>query len=170
MTPDIKRILVPLDFSATSRRALDHAVQVALRFGASIHLIHVCNQPATMVAAMNSYSLSPSEWGRELAVNAETQLTEIARRVKGVRVSSEVRFGRPAPTIVEAAISQHADLIVMGTHGHGALMGVVLGSVAERVVKSAPCPVLTVREPRAREFQRSFARKLGFAPCALTVA
>ena len=58
-------------------------------------------------------------------------------------------FGSPAPAIVEAADTNGADLIVMGTHGHGALMHVMMGNVAERVVRTAPCPVLTVREPRA---------------------
>jgi nucleotide-binding universal stress UspA family protein len=170
MTTDIKRILVPLDFSAASRRALDQAVEVALRFDASIHLIHVCDRPAIMAAAMDGYSVSPSEWRQQLGENAEAQLADIARGVRGVRVSTAVQFGRPATVIVETAASEDADLIVMGTHGHGAMMRVVLGSVAERVVRWAPCAVLTVREPHAREFDKAFVKKLGFATTATLVA
>ncbi len=163
MTPDIKRILVALDFSATSRRALDQAAEIALRFDASLHLLHVCARPVLLAAAMGGQGMRAAERSLELGVNAEAQLAEIARRMRGLRVSTEVRFGHPASLIVETATAQDADLIVMGTHGHGALRGIVLGSVAERVVKSAPCPVLTVREPRARVFERGYDRKPGFA-------
>ena len=170
MTTDIKRILVPIDFSASSRRALDQAAEIAVRFDATIHLIHVCDRPVIRAALMDGYSLSPSDWRQQLGVNAEAQLAEIAGRVRGVRVSTEVLFGRPANVIVETAAKEDADLIVMGTHGHGAMMRVVLGSVAERVVRSAPCAVLTVREPHAREFEREIVRKLGFAATATLVA
>jgi nucleotide-binding universal stress UspA family protein len=163
MTSDIKRILVPVDFSAGSRRALHQAVEVAKRFEASIHLIHVCDRPAMMGASMDGY------WSQELGVNAQEQLAEIARHVRGVRLSTEVRFGHPASILVEAAATHHADLIVMGTHGHGAAMRFGLGSVAEGVVKSAPCPVLTIREPRVRASE-SFGRKLGFAAAATAAA
>jgi nucleotide-binding universal stress UspA family protein len=166
MTPDIKRILVPLDFSSTSRRALDHALGVALRFGASIHLIHVCERPAMMPSKEAHPSAFP-DWSEQLGLNAEIQLAEIARAVKGVRVSSEVRFGHPAPVIVETATTHQVDLIVMGTHGHGALMRVVLGNVAERVVRSAPCPVLTVRGPQVREFGNAYAKKMAATVAAM---
>ena len=74
-------------------------------------------------------------------------------------------FGSPASAIVDAADTNGADLIVMGTHGHGALMHVMMGNVAERVVRTAPCPVLTVREPRAREVRRVTPRSSRL-PCA----
>jgi mono/diheme cytochrome c family protein len=69
----------------------------------------------------------------------------------GVRVTTEVLFGMPAAAIIDAAMASDVDLIVMGTHGHGAMMHVLMGNVAERVVRAAPCPVLTVREPKVRE-------------------
>jgi universal stress protein A len=160
MTSDIKRILVPLDFSAGSRRALDQALEIARRFDASIHLIHVCDRPAMMAAAVDGCSIAPWEGSRALGVNAAAQLGEIARRLRGLRVSTEVRFGEPAPIIVETATACRADLIVVGTHGHGALTRVALGSVAERIVRLAPCPVLTVRRPGVPAVENSYAKKM----------
>jgi hypothetical protein len=81
-----------------------------------------------------------------------------------------VLFGSPAAAIVDAADANCADLIVMGTHGHGALMHVMMGNVAERVVRAAVCPVLTVREPRQREVEKGHARKLAYAGAAMIAA
>jgi nucleotide-binding universal stress UspA family protein/mono/diheme cytochrome c family protein len=164
MTPDITRILVPLDFSANSTRALDYAIGIARRFDAAIHLVHVCEVPSMATGSMDAYAIAYNDWSQRLADEAEAHLAEIVARIKGVRTSTEVLLGHPAPVIVEAAATNQADLIVMGTHGHGALMHAVMGSVAERVVRAAPCPVLTVR-PRLLENAR--ARKVAFAGAAL---
>ena len=154
MTPDIKRILVPLDFSANSTRALDYAHGLALKLDAAIHLIHVCEVPGMSIGSMDAYAIAYSDWSQRLGEEAECHLTEIKNRLRGVEATTEVLFGNPAAAIVDAANANDADLIVMGTHGHGALMHVMMGNVAERVVRAAVCPVLTVRGPtpaRGRE-------------------
>ena len=148
MTSDIKRILVPVDFSVNSRRALDYAHGLALKFDAALHLVHVCEVPSVMTPALDAYAIAYSDWSQRLGEEAEILLNKITASLADVKVSTEVLFGPPAPAIVEAAATNKTDLIVMGTHGHGAVMHMLLGNVAERVVRTAPCPVLTVREPK----------------------
>ena len=155
MTLDIKRILVPLDFSGSSARALDYAHGVALKFDAALHLVHVCEVPSMITASMDAYAIAYGDWSQRLGEEAERELTKIKATVPGVVVTTEVLFGNPAMAIVEDAETNRADLIVMGTHGHGAMMHVLMGNVAERVVRTAPCPVMTVRDPKEREAKAS---------------
>ena len=169
MTPDIKRILVPTDFSSSSRRALDYAAGVARKFDASLHLVHVCEVPSMITASMDAYAIAYTDWNQRLGEEAERELAKIAVR-HGLRVTTEVLFGSPASSIVEAADTNNADLIVMGTHGHDAVMHLMMGNVAERVVRTAPCPVLTVREPREREGMKRQASKLAVGAAALFAA
>ncbi len=159
MTLDIKRILVPLDFSTNSELALDYARAMAQRFGAELHLVHVCEVPALVAAPADTYAMAYAEWSECLADDAERQLVALQKRLPEVRTSSEVVFGNPAKCIVTAANVKRSDLIVMGTHGRGPIMHMLMGNVAERVVRAAPCPVLTVREPRkaAGEVQKTSA-------------
>ena len=148
MTPDIKRILVPLDFSVNSQRALDYAHGLARTFDAALHLVHVCEVPTIMTPALDAYAIAYTGWSQQLGEEAEKELVKITPALADVRVTTEVLFGPAAAAIVEAAGTNKADLIVMGTHGHGAVMHALMGNVAERVVRTAPCPVLTVREPK----------------------
>jgi nucleotide-binding universal stress UspA family protein len=149
MTLDIKRILVPVDFSSNSQRALDYAQGLAAKFGAAIHLVHVCEVPSIMTPALDAYAIAYAEWSQQLGAEAEKQLLQVAGKLGAIPTTSEVLFGPPASAIVKAADTSEADLIVMGTHGHGAVMHALMGNVAERTVRTAPCPVLTVREPKA---------------------
>ena len=148
MTPDITRILVPLDFSTNSARALDYAHGLAQKFGAALHLVHVCELPAMITGSMDAYATAYTDFSQRLGEEAEKSLVKITAALGDVKVTTEVLFGPAALAIVEAAGTNRADLIVMGTHGHGAVMHVLMGNVAERVVRMAPCPVLTVREPK----------------------
>ena len=173
MTPDLKRILVPLDFSANSRRALDYAHALARTFEASLHLVHVCEVPSLVTGTMDAYAIAYSDWSQRLGEVAEAQLIRESAAVTDVKVTTEVLFGTPAPAICEAATINQSDLIVMGTHGHGAVMHMVMGNVAERVVRAAPCPVLTVREPRAREareVEKGTVKKLATAGIVVLAA
>ena len=147
MTSDIKTILVPVDFSSNSKRALDYAHTLATRLGASLHLTHVCEVPALGSGSMDAYAIAYTNWSQQLGDEAERELVRMVPALAGVPVSTEVLFGNPARAIVTAATNRKTDLIVMGTHGHGPLMHALMGNVAERVVRTAPCPVLTVREP-----------------------
>lgn len=167
MTPDIKRILVPLDFSVNSKRALDYAHGLALKFNAALHLVHVCEVPSMITASMDAYAIAYTDWSERLGEEAERELAKEATRLNDVTVTTEVLFGSAPLAIVDAASTNQADLIVMGTHGHGAVMHVVMGNVAERVVRSAPCPVLTVREPRVKELETGAAKKLALAGVAV---
>ena len=148
MTPDIKRILVPVDFSGNSQRALDYAHGLAIKFDAVLHLVHVCEMPGMVTPALDAYAIAYTDWSQRLGEEAEQQLVRAKAALVDVTVTTEVLFGRPAGAIVEAADTNKADLIVMGTHGHGAVMHALMGNVAERVVRTASCPVLTVREPK----------------------
>jgi universal stress protein A len=144
----IKRILVPVDFSASSRHALDYAHNLALKFDAALHLVHVCEVPSMMTPALDAYAIAYANWNQRLSEEAGKAFNDMTATLADVTVTTEVLFGRPASVIVRAAERNKADLIAMGTHGHGAVMHALLGNVAERVVRTASCPVLTVREPR----------------------
>jgi nucleotide-binding universal stress UspA family protein/cytochrome c5 len=167
MTADIKRILVPLDFSANSTRALDYACRLAVKFGASIHLVHVCEVPGMITASMDAYAIAYTNWSQRLGEEAELQLHREAARISDLTITTEVLFGHPATSIIDAAIANRTDLIVMGTHGHGVVMHMVMGNVAERVVRGAPCPVMTVREPREKELAKGIAKKLAVAAAVI---
>lgn len=147
MTPDIKTILVPVDFSSNAARALEYAHTLATRFGASLHVIHVCEVPSLATGSMDAYAIAYSNWSQQLGDEAERELLKVLPKLAGVTVTTEVLFGNPARAIVTDATNRGVDLIVMGTHGRGPLMHALMGNVAERVVRTAPCPVLTVREP-----------------------
>jgi universal stress protein A len=151
MTFDISRILVPLDFSTNSRRALDYAYGLARKFDAALHLVHVCEVPSVMVASLDGYAIAYNEWTESVGEQAGRQLATIAESLGDVKVTTEVLFGGAPSAILTAAATNQSDLIVMGTHGHGAVMHLLMGNVAERVVRMAPCPVVTVREPQAKE-------------------
>ena len=152
MTRGLHRILVPTDFSPPSAAALAMAKELAARFGASIQLIHVLEDPyAAGSYAPEVYGYVPAGLRETWQRTAETQLLAVLpeREREPFRAKSAVVFGSPARTIVEYADTNNFDLIVMGTHGRGGVAHLLLGSVAERVVRTAHCPVLTVRETRA---------------------
>jgi nucleotide-binding universal stress UspA family protein len=137
----ITRILVPTDFSETSDAALDYARVLAGRFGASLHLLHVLDDPfVTEGLAAEAYITEAPSIRTSMLEEARTRLTH---RAAGC-ATTEAVFGHGAVTIVDYAQQCGADLIVMGTHGRTGLAHLFLGSVAERVVRIAPCPVLTV--------------------------
>lgn len=165
----MKRILVPLDFSANSTRALDYAYALAKKFDAALHLVHVCEVPSMMTGSMDAYAIAYTDWSQRLGDEAERELEKLRPRLTGVKVSSEVLFGNPARAIVTAARTNDVDLIVMGTHGHGPVMHLVLGNVAERVVRAADCPVLTVRGPGEKEAGRKKTAE-GAVVAALLIA
>jgi len=167
MTPDIKRILVPLDFSSNSRLALDYAYGLARKFDAALHLIHVCEVPSMLTGSMDAYAIAYTDWSQRLGDEAERELEKLRPALAGVTVTTEVLFGNPARGIVAATATNAVDLIVMGTHGHGPLMHVVMGSVAERVVRTAECPVLTVRERKQADKNK---KKMEMAVAGLSLA
>jgi universal stress protein A len=149
MTPDIRKILVPTDFSPRSDRALEYAVALATAMKAAVHLVHVVEEPFAGGAEM--YVRDAQEIRDQLDADARSRLAAIAGRVDPGRmpVSTEIRHGSAFDGIIYEARATGADLIVMGTHGRSGLSHALLGSVAERVIRGAHCPVLAVRTPEA---------------------
>jgi nucleotide-binding universal stress UspA family protein len=147
------RILVPTDFSPASAAAFATATELAEPFRASITLLHVLEDPyATSAYAAEVYGYLPQGLKETWQRNAEAHLLKVlpAEERDRIGASSEVVFGSPAQAIVEHAEGRGFDLIVMGTHGRSGVAHLLLGSVAERVVRTAPCPVLTVRDSTAK--------------------
>jgi len=149
MTRNFTRILVPTDFSAPSNAALALAKRMATTSGASLHLLHVLEDPFPVAAyATDVYAAPPAgvteSWLKGAQSLLDTQLTPDEQIF--FRSTQEVTFGAPTRDIINHAAANDIDLIVMGTHGHGGVHHLLMGSVAERVVRSAPCPVLTVRD------------------------
>jgi nucleotide-binding universal stress UspA family protein len=146
--PHIKRLLVPTDYSATSDLALGYAIDLARRYGASIHLVHVVEDIYFANAYPDGFFAELPALRARLIADAETRLGEDADRctAASVVVSRQVIDGRPARVIVQLAAERGDDLIVMGTQGRSGVAHMLLGSVAEHVVRTAPCPVFTVRD------------------------
>jgi nucleotide-binding universal stress UspA family protein len=151
----LNKILVPVDFSDFSTKALDYALAFADQFDAQIILLHVV-EPAVYPESSMLVATALDDLNNDLTKVAQQKLNELKRERIGDRVSSEllVRLGRAFSEIVAAASELDVDLIILATHGYTGLKHVLLGSTAERVVRHAPCPVLTVRDPE-HEFLRS---------------
>jgi len=141
----LKRILVPIDFSDCSRKALQYALPLAKEHQAAITLLYVA---APACGAGEYGAVDYGQWETSMKDSGANELAKLARdQIRGqVSANTLVCVGSPAWEIVEVARSLPADLIVISTHGRTGLKHVVLGSVAEQVVQRAPCPVLVVRE------------------------
>ncbi len=141
-----RRILCPVDFSEPSRQALLRAAELAQQFGAALELVHAYRAPTSVVPG---FVPLPSEVERLLAAvdRALAEWAGWARSLGAVEVTTRSVQGDAAGEIAARASEGDFDLVVIGTHGYSGVRHAVLGSVAERVVRSAPCPVLTVRAP-----------------------
>ncbi len=140
-----RKILVPVDFSAHSSRALQTAIELARAFDAKLHLLHC--YPIN-VGTISPYGLViPESFDRDIREAATKQLTQWREKVAAqkIEVESEVTPIFPSEAIASTAERIGADLIVMGTRGLSGIKHVMLGSVAERIVRIAPCPVLTLK-------------------------
>ncbi|MDF0650455.1 MAG: hypothetical protein CV081_06470 [Nitrospira sp. LK265] len=144
--PCIRHVLVPVDFSSPSLDALEYAIQVGDRFGAELTIVHVL-EPIYFDLELG---LGRIEQEVQKRTHWETQLDGLAQvvRGRGLAAGSVVLGGIPSESIVTYARGQGCDLIVMGTHGRRGLTRLRYGSVAESVLRQAPCPVLTVRSPK----------------------
>jgi universal stress protein A len=141
----IRKILVAVDFSTHSDQALDTAIELAKSFGAELDVIHAFDLP---IPLMTPYEVAvPDSYLNEARNAAAQKLAAAAQRVAdaGVRGKSHLREVPAPPAIADAAQEIGADLIVLGTRGHTGLKHIVLGSVAERTLRIAPCSVLTVK-------------------------
>ncbi len=135
-----KHFLVPLDFSTHAQHALEYALELAKRLQARLTLLHVVHIPPLGEVDVSTYM-------HEVDAVARQSMQPYVQRLKeaGVEGTARIVHGVPWQQVVDTAQDIHADLIVMGTHGRTGLQHVLLGSVTEKVVRHAPCPVLVVR-------------------------
>ena len=158
----LKNVLVATDFGEAAEAALDYGREFARSFGASLHVLNVVDNVLMRVGGAEAFLGVYPDVQREVDEAARRQLDQRISdedrrtlRAKAVAITSNAT----AAAIVGYAADEKIDLIIMGTHGHGMIAHLLLGSVAEKVVRMAPCPVLTVRHPE-QEFLRPDALQL----------
>ncbi|MBS0204070.1 MAG: universal stress protein [Planctomycetes bacterium] len=133
----IRKILCPTDFSATADKAVKYAEKLALQTGADLYLVHAFDVPLEMTVVGQSHPMDIKHREQLDQTLVESPLTN--------RVIRLLHAGAPGEVICWMAQEHNCDIIVMGTHGHGALMHLIFGNVAEYVVRHARCPVITIR-------------------------
>jgi nucleotide-binding universal stress UspA family protein len=141
----LEKILHPSDFSENSTHALKYACAFAEHFGAELHLLNVVSDPVVAVSPPMSGFL-PEGYYQEVLKNAENKLAKIPKAdwAKDTKIVRKAVEGSAFTEIVRYARENEIGMIVLGTHGHSGLMHLILGSVAENVVRKASCPVLTI--------------------------
>jgi nucleotide-binding universal stress UspA family protein len=144
----VRRILFPTDFSEYADHAWSYALTFAQEFGAEVHLLHVVTPPPRLAEAY-AVNFDPEKMVQALAGEANATMDRMVEAAAswGLVFRREVRVGVDFREIIDYAAKHDIDLIVMATHGRTGLAHALLGSVAERVVRKAPCPVLTVKHP-----------------------
>ena len=145
----LKRILCPTDFSADSRAALRVAGEMAQYFSAELTVLHVSVSPQPAVWPYEGFGVNPMEAGLSREETLALREKELAAEARGtlqpdLKLKLSVLEGDPAAAILETAHLQRSDMIVIAPHGHTRLRKAIFGSTAEEVVKSSPCPVVTL--------------------------
>jgi nucleotide-binding universal stress UspA family protein len=148
MEPDIKKVLVPIDFSDYSKSSLRYAVNFAKQFNAEIFLIYVV-EPVIYPPDFSMGQIAIPSVNAEWDERAREELKNLAKTEipEGVKVKTILKNGKPFLEIIDTASEENIDLIIIATHGHSGVEHILFGSTAEKVVRKAPCPVLTLREP-----------------------
>ena len=143
----LQHVLVPVDFSASAVKALHYGVSFAGQYGARVTVVHVV-EPPMYPTELGYVPVEIESLNKAIRTTAEQKLRDLVRQhiAPGVRAEALVRMGHPYQEITQVAGELNVDLIVISTHGYTGLKHVLLGSTAERIVRHAPCPVLTVRE------------------------
>ena len=148
MDISIRQILLSTDFSPPAQRAQSYAVKLAEQFGAELHIIHVVEDPALPVHGSRYSWAVPDDVLPRMLEKAEVELAQLLSEddleMVNQKVVRLVKVGHPVTTMVDYASQQKIDLIVAGTHGRSGFSHMLLGSVAEKLVRLATCPVLTV--------------------------
>lgn len=149
----LKKILFPTDFSETSQEASRYALTFAREFKTKLYVLTVVNEKVFTEGLNLPRVISIEELEKEMTEESRKLLMTVypAEEVEGVEVESVIRKGNPFLEIIRFAKEEDIDLIIIGTHGHSGFEHIIFGSTAEKVVRKAPCPVLSVR-PSQREF------------------
>ncbi len=147
MTINVRKILCPIDFSQHAGLVVEWAIHLAEEHDAEVVLLHAYHLPVEFQQLEGAYL--PADFWDSVKEEAERSLAAYGEKIrdKGVPVQEIVREGYPASVIEEEALQEKADMIVMGSRGLSGLKHLLLGSIAERVVQKAHCPVLTVNHP-----------------------
>jgi len=147
----INHILVPVDFSSAARHALQYACELADATGAAVSVMHVVETPYLPGAVVEMYVPPPAQLIEQLENNAQSVLDAMLTAEQKERYHATLirRTGSAAQEILEYLHAHPIDLVVMSTHGRGGVARLMMGSVADKLVRAAPCPVLTLREPVA---------------------
>ena len=141
-----QKILVPLDFSEYTDEILNVAVQIAQKFGSTIHFLHVIPNMdyftpyESFMSAGNLVNIQ-----REIEREVGKDMEAVAKKIQDIPVTKAIHTGVAVLEIVDYVRTERIDLVVMGTHGRGGLEHILIGSVAEKVIRKSPCPVLTIR-------------------------
>ncbi len=145
---DINKILVPIDFSDYSKNALRYSENFAKKFNAKMYLVYV-SEPMIYPADFSMGQIAVPTTEVEINKRAEEELRSLAESelTMGLEVETIIRTGKPFMEIIDTAAEYNIDLIIIATHGHTGVEHLLFGSTAEKVVRKAPCPVLTIREP-----------------------
>lgn len=151
-TVNLKKILVPQDFSEYSLHALKYAVTFAELFNSELIILHIV-EPIVYPADFSFGQVSIPAMEEEIRKHSEEQLNELVTKEipKNIKATAIIRIGKPFIEIVEVAKSESAGLIIISSHGRTGMDHVLFGSTADKVVRKAPCPVLTIR-PHEHEF------------------
>jgi universal stress protein A len=143
----VHHVLVPLDFSTYAEQTLDYAIALAQKLQARVTLLHVIQPPAVVKVEGGIWPSSTFLQDLEAAVTRDMEGYLARVTAAGLAGEIAVVHGVPFQEILDTAKARQVDLIIMGTHGRTGLSHVLLGSVAEKVVRLAPCPVLVARQP-----------------------
>jgi nucleotide-binding universal stress UspA family protein len=144
----IKNILVPVDFSDYSKDALKYAVQFAKQFNAKLYIVYVI-EPVIYPADFSMGQVAIPSLENDIKNRAEEEMESLVKSFVDPSIETEkiIKTGKPFVEIIETAREVDADIIIMATHGHTGVEHLLFGSTAEKVVRKAPCPVLTLRKP-----------------------
>jgi nucleotide-binding universal stress UspA family protein len=145
-TLNLKKILVPIDFSVMSRQAFQYALRFAEQFGCEIVLLHVVEPESVIAGTPLTIDIFAQPEDDTIAAEAELAALAASSRNRPNSITSAVRIGHAPNEINKAAKELDVDLIVIATHGYTSSRHLCIGATAERVVRTAPCPVLVVRE------------------------
>lgn len=153
MQAQIRRILIPTDFSEPARQAQAYAIALAEKFGSELHLMHIVPEVVIPFPDASTSWTMPATFQKDQLKSAETRLLQQldTQWAKNHVVIQTTKVGSPVEEIVSYAKETDIDLIVIGTHGYSGFAHFLLGSVAEKIVRMATCPVLTVH-PKGHQF------------------
>ncbi len=148
MELEINKILVPIDFSDYSKNSLKYAASFANKFNSEITLIYVV-EPVIYPPDFSMGQIAIPSVNAEWDLKAKEELEKLGKQEipESIKVSTIIKTGKPFLEIIDTAAEENIDLIIIATHGHSGVEHILFGSTAEKVVRKAPCPVLTLREP-----------------------